>query len=68
MPYKLQCKIQKLLRRAMGTSINVILLHFLAFFHGASLFSTGVDNKKVGVDNVKALELTNSTVFHWGRQ
>jgi hypothetical protein len=39
-------------------------LHFVAFFHVASLFSTGVDNKKVGVDNEKALELTNSTVFH----
>ena len=44
------------------------LLHFVAFFHVASLFSTGVDNKKVGVDNKKALELTNSTVFHRGRQ
>ena len=32
------------------------LLHFVAFFHVASLFSTGVDNKKVGVDNEKALE------------
>ena len=45
-----------------------ILLHFVAFFHVASLFSAGVDNKKVGVDNEKALELTNSTVFHRGRQ
>ena len=44
------------------------LLHVVAFFHVASLFSTGVDNKKVGVDNEKALELTNSTVFHRGRQ
>ena len=44
------------------------LLHFVAFFHVASLFSTGVDNKKVGVDNEKALEVTNSTVFHRGRQ
>ena len=44
------------------------LLYFVAFFHVASLFSTGVDNKKVGVDNEKALELTNSTVFHRGRQ
>ena len=44
------------------------LLHFVAFFHVASLFSTGVDNKKCGVDNEKALELTNSTVFHMGRQ
>ena len=47
---------------------NQILLHFVAFFHVASLFSTWVDNKKVGVDNEKALELTNSNVFHRGRQ
>ena len=47
---------------------TIDLLHFVAFFHVASLFSTGVDNKKVGVDNEKALELTNSTVFHRGRQ
>ena len=40
------------------------MLHFVAFLHVASLFSTGVDNEKVGVDNEKALELTNSTVFH----
>ena len=40
------------------------LLHFVAFFHVAYLFSTGVDNKKVRVDDEKALELTNSTVFH----
>ena len=46
----------------------VVLLLFVAFFHVASLFFTGVDNKKVGVDNEKALELTNSTVFHRGRQ
>ena len=44
------------------------LLHFVAFFHVASLFSTRVDNKKVGVDNKKALELTHSTIFHRGRQ
>ena len=44
------------------------LLHVVAFFHVASLFSTGVDNEKVGVDNEKALELTNSTVFQRGRQ
>ena len=49
-----------------NTRINRYLAHeaFVAFFHVASLFSTGVDNKKVGVDNEKALELTNSTVFH----
>ena len=44
------------------------LLPFVAFFHEASLFSTGVDNEKVVVDSGKALELTNSTVFHRGRQ
>ena len=34
-------------------------LQFAAFFHVASLFSTGVDNEKVGVDNEKALEPDN---------
>ena len=43
-------------------------LHFVVLFHVASLFSTGVDNIKVGVGIEKALELTNSTVFHRGRQ
>ena len=43
-------------------------MQFVAFFHVASLFSMGVDNEKVGVDNKKALELTNSTVFHRDRQ
>ena len=41
-------------------------MHFVAFFHIASLFSTGLDNEKV--ENEKALELTNSTVFRRGRQ
>ena len=45
--------------------INQNLLHFVAFFHVASLLSTGIDNVKAGVDNEKALELTKSTVFHW---
>ena len=45
-----------------------LLLHFVAFFHVASLISTEVDNRKVEVDNKKALELTNSTVFHRSRQ
>ena len=48
-------------------SSQIILLHFVAFFHVASLFPTGVDNEKVEVDNEKALELKNSTVFHGGR-
>ena len=42
------------------------LLHFVAFFHVALLLSTGalgVDNKKVGVDNEKALELDNRIFF-----
>ena len=43
-------------------------MHFVAFFHLASLFSTRVDNRKVGVDNENGLELTISTVFHSGRQ
>ena len=30
------------------------MLHFVAFFHIASLLSTGVDNKKVQVDNEKS--------------
>ena len=36
---------------------NIHLLHFVVFFHVALLLSTGVDNEK-------ALDLTNSTVFH----
>ena len=47
---------------------ETILLHFVAFFHVASLFVREVENRKVGVDNKKALELTNSSVFHRGRQ
>jgi hypothetical protein len=39
------------------------LLHFVAFFHVALLFSTGVDNEKVGVDNEEALELDNRIFF-----
>ena len=46
----------------------LLLLHFVVFFYVASLFSTGVDSEKVGVDNEKALELTNTTVFHRGRR
>ena len=30
------------------------MLHFVAFFHVASLLSTEVDNETVGVDNEKA--------------
>ena len=51
------------------------LLHFVAFFHVASLLSTGVDNKKsielttalffIGVDNEKALELDNRINFSY---
>ena len=42
-------------------SLKPCLLHFAAFFRVTSLFSTGVDNEK-------ALELTNSTVFYRGIQ
>ena len=52
----------------IAISNPTLLLHFVAFFHVASLLSTGVDNKKVGIDKEKALELTNSTVFHRDRQ
>ena len=48
--------------------LKKFLLHFVAFFHVASLFVREVENRKVGVDNKKALELTNSSVFHRGRQ
>ena len=40
-------------------------LHFVSFFHVASLFSTEVDNKKGGVDNEKALELDNRIIFSY---
>ena len=39
-------------------TVSDFLLHFVAFFHVASLLSTGVDNEKVRVDNEKDLELT----------
>ena len=42
---------------------NLNLLHFVAFFHVASLLFTEVDNEKVGADNEKALELNNRTFF-----
>ena len=42
--------------------LNSILLHFVAFFHVVSLFSTRVDNEKVGVDNKKALQLDNRII------
>ena len=44
--------------RVLGTGYgNATLLHFVAFFHVASLLSTGVDNEK-------ALELDNRIFFH----
>ena len=49
MPFELPLSIDKDLQ-----------MDFVAFFHVAPLFSTGVDNEKVEVDNEKALELTNS--------
>ena len=49
--------------RLLHNERTSILLHFVAFFHVAPLFSTGVDNKKVGVDNEKALELENRIIL-----
>ena len=37
----------------------ISLLHFVAFFHVASLLPTVVDNEKVGVDVEKSVELDN---------
>ena len=61
-------KLTKIFQNKCGQVVRIIqsldnlyLLHFVAFFHVASLFSAGVDNEK-------ALELTKSTVFHRGRQ
>ena len=51
--------------------LQLTLLHFVAFFHIASLLSAGVDNgkvevdnEKVGLDNEKDLELDNRIFFH----
>ena len=41
------------------------MLHFVAFFHVASLFSTGVDNEKVGADNEEAIELDIRIFFSY---
>ena len=60
--------ISRLVDTGLCIKMEIYLLHFVAFSHVASLFSTRVDNEKVGIDNEKALELTNSTVFHRGRQ
>jgi hypothetical protein len=49
--------------RTLVQEMIVLLLHFVAFFHVASLFSTGVDNEKVGIDNRKALELETEYFF-----
>ena len=44
------------------------LLHFVASFHVASLFSTGVENEKVGEDNNKSSRADKQHSFHRGRQ
>ena len=36
---------------------------FCSFFHVASLFATGADNKKGGLDNENGLELDNRIFF-----
>ena len=43
-------------------------IKFVAFCNFFPCSLTIFHNEKVGVDNEKALELTNSTVFHRGRQ
>ena len=70
---RLPCFVARLLslhtqRPNIYDSKKRALLHFVAFFHVASLLSTRVENEKVGVDNEKALEESNSTVFHRIRQ
>ena len=44
-------------------TVQDFLLHFVAFFHVASLLSTGVDNEKVNADNEKTLELDKRIFF-----
>ena len=41
------------------------LLHFVAFFHVVSQLYIGIDDKILGVDNEKALELDNRTFFSY---
>ena len=55
------CNLEKSLEDTLpwelGITVSVKpLLHFVAFFHVASLFSTGVDNEK-------ALEVDNRIIF-----
>ena len=62
----MKCGLEKIFcksHHAQSLFHKTFLLQFVA-----SLLSTGVDNEKVGVNNEKALELTNSTIFHRGRQ
>ena len=61
LPLPVECTDSDSNSSGCSTGKKSYLLHFVAFFHVASLFSTGVDNEK-------ALELTNNTVFHRGRQ
>ena len=49
----------------MHMHLHHTFVAFCSFFHVASLFSTGVDNKKVGIDIKKALELDNRIFFSY---
>jgi len=51
-----------------GAGASKSLLHFVAFFLVASLITYLTSLFSTGVDNEKALELTNISVFHRGRQ
>ena len=45
----------------MKSLIHKIFVACCSFFACSLTLSTGVDNEKVGVDNEKAVEVTNST-------
>ena len=45
------------------TELNIILLHFVAFFHVASLLSAGVDNKKTGGRQWKSSRAGQQNIF-----
>ena len=45
--------------------LSLFICCIVAFFHVDSLFSTGVDNEKVGLDNEKALDLDNRLIFSY---
>ena len=70
----MQGRLYKWIERSIltveGPTFNLNNVTFVAFcsFFPCSLTVFHRGRQKVGVDNEKALELTNSTVFHRGRQ